>query len=76
MMPHLDTILNVFKRNDPIPNLLIRYRCVPRREEVFEDLADAFSEGGGEAFEKQVWVGFGDCAARGRGEIVAQQDVV
>ena len=43
---------------------------------MFEDLADAFTERSAEAFEYQMWVRFRDCTAAGRGEIVAQEDIV
>lgn len=43
---------------------------------MFEDLADAFSERTGEAFEKQVRIGFGDCTTGWRGEIMTEEYIV
>ena len=50
-MSHFNTIFNILKRNNPISDLLILSRCLPRREEMLEDLAYAFSERGDEAFQ-------------------------
>ena len=75
-MPYLNAVLNIFESNHPIANLLICGCCFSRWEKVFKDLADAFTERAGEAFEDQMWVRFGDCPTAGRGKVVAQEDIV
>ena len=67
-MPHFNRILDVLKRDHAAPYLLVVF---PRREEVLEDCDDAVAELGREAFEDEVWVGFGDGAAGAVGNVGA-----
>lgn len=73
VVPHLDAVLDILERDNPVPDPV---RAVPGREDVLQNLDDAFAEFGLEAFEDEVWVGFGNGAAGGVGNVGAQDDVV
>ena len=72
MVPDLDRILNVLERDNAVADFGGGFAG---REQVFQDLYAAFSELCAEAFEDEVGVGFGDCAARGVGDVGAEDDI-
>lgn len=71
----LDAVLDVLEGDDPAAEFG-GGGALARREQVREDLDDALAEGRGEAVEDEVRVGLADRAARGVGDVVAQDDVV
>lgn len=76
VMAHLDAILDVLERHHAVAHLGAARDGLARREDVSEDLHDAFAERGAESVEDEVRVGFRDRAAGCGGEVVAQEDVV
>jgi hypothetical protein len=72
MVAHLDSILNILKGDNAVSDF---GRGFAGWEEVFEDLYAALAELGAEAFEDEVRVGFRDCAARGVGDVGAEDYV-
>lgn len=76
VMPHFDAVGQVLKRHDPATDFLIRGRSFARGKQMLQDLHHTFAQRGVEVVEYEMRIGFRDCSARRRGQVVAEENVV
>lgn len=76
VVPHLDAIGQVLKRHDAATDFLVRGRGLARGKQMLKDLHHPLAERSVEVVEYEVRVRLRDSAARGRGKVMAEEDVV
>lgn len=75
-MPHLDAIGQVLKRHDAAADFLVRGRGLAGGKQMFKDLHHPLAERSIEVVEDEVGVRLRDSTARGRGKVMAEEDVM
>lgn len=76
VMSYLDTVLDIFKGDYSVADLVFASNRLPRWEKVFQDLHNSLAQTCRETVKDQVRVRFADRPANASGDIVTQYNVV